>query len=77
MRPAIAELSVDKASEALDKLQSEWELAGVPLFKAEHRDYLERLKETPRHGFVPPEFGIVHGWRTFFYSLYLRIQVSM
>jgi len=48
------------------------ELAGVPHLRAEHRAYLDRLGELPEHGFVPPTFGIVHGWRTFLYSLYLE-----
>ena len=45
---------------------------GVPLLGLEHHAYLDRLKELPAHGFVVPTFGIVHGWRTFFYSLYLE-----
>ena len=47
-------------------------LLGVPLLRAEQRAYLRRLKELPEQGFIEPTFGIVHGWRTFFYSLYLH-----
>ena len=47
-------------------------LVGAPLLRAEHHAYLDRLKELPKYGFVPPTFGIFHGWRTFLFSLYLE-----
>ena len=51
-----------------------FELAfGVPLLLREQHAYLDRLKELPEHGFVAPSFGIVHGWRTLLYSLYLEL----
>ena len=47
-------------------------MIGAPLLRSEHHAYMERLKETAAHGFVQPTFGIVHGWRTLLFSLYLQ-----
>lgn len=47
------------------------ELLGASLLRAERYEYLKSLRELPEYGFEVPTFGIIHGWRTLLYSLYL------
>lgn len=48
------------------------EILGVPILRAQHYEYLNSLRELPEYGFQSPTFGIIHGWRTLLYSLYLN-----